>query len=186
MYVSSWKLGIYLSSRRRAFRNTPKKQKANVPHYLTYPQPDPKKSMPKGLGRTPGHGAARTRGLESPADMARRMATFEWNDSPQKISMSEEESHFSSTCMFQCSWFLVVLVTLILSWWLTSWCSLFRGTLSLRRFARLGKNEVFVYVLVGLVYNYINFWQHLGCITVDLMMSQFHLTQLHLVEVLFS
>lgn len=58
------------------------------------------------------------------------------------------------------------------------------GALSLRRFGRLGKNAVFIYVLVGFVYNSISD-KHLGCITVDLMMSQFHLTQLDIVEVFF-
>lgn len=123
------------------FLETLPKSKQIIFHYLTYPQPDPisPKKTRKGLGRTPGHGAARTRGL-NPLDVARRMAIFGWNDSPKKISMLEEERHFSSTCMFQCSWFLVVL-----SWWLTSWCSLFRGILNLRRFARLGNNALLVY-----------------------------------------
>jgi len=79
LLVGNWAF-IFLHLEGFFKKHSPKKQKANVPHYLTYPQPHylfpRKKNMPKGLGRTPGHGAARTRGLESPADTARRMAIF--------------------------------------------------------------------------------------------------------------
>ena len=122
VYISSWKLGIYLSSLRRGFlKNTPKKQKKQI-HYLTYPQPDPispNKNIPKGLGRTPGHGAARTRGLNPRQTWPGRMAIFGVEGFPPKKRFQCPTKSYDispAPACFNSSWFLVVLVTLILPW----------------------------------------------------------------------